>query len=802
MRGSGGSSKCVSRPGESVSGSHPVETVVTEHFARINDSLRDALDLVARDPLLKCFAESAESRNYMFDRIEEIFKNTVGAVSAPNLSSAYLNSFELQRTSYEWEKRATDAEKQCEILQEQLKAQTAAATKVLDSRLEAAEEHKQLAELKLVEMEEVLANLRAKISPLESQLNKSQTKNSELEGTLKRQEFAAKEKEEHLIREIKRHADELEIERKRTKELHKQLTAVERGAEVSQGIEGNKILSLEDGLKQQRECIDQLERKLDESEFNRKTLEEHIINLKREIGEGVDLTSTVKKEKHQLELQLIECHNKIGELTVRANFAKEQLEKIQTENDFAKNEIEKLEKVLKADKRKTCNLERELDQVKYSHDLLSKQSSEELKSLREQNTLFKTETKTLHERLESQYKELQAKLDEERKNANKAREKSKILESDNESLKLEVESLQQKVIFYKAQGLGSTQSKQDVAGFGEMEPEYHESRKSRKSDKFESFASFHRNVKEIDVRIKEDHQSGSSLKKETLNVQLATLRMKIVHLKEVFKIENNSIRREVTDLKTLLAHQIETLVAKMRINMRRVRNNSPGNSKTVGKSYSNMPIFERENLREISNNQMHSYGGIQRPYYEEKSNYRSALQEHSPSYEQYQRPTGLIGPDYFENRMKSSYSGFPETPSTRFVHTPMRNSSNPNYSPSRPGASGTNKVRIMRDTTTYHFDDPQPTYTDRTPLRNRRDGSPSSLQPYNKPGREPDFGVLQTPEITRHHIQTSESRLDQLERNLLTKLRRDPRSGMADPMRKNDRSTTPTRQSSNLPRWN
>ena len=787
------SSKSIPRGGEGSSPPNPLESVVDDHFERIKLAVRDALDLVAQDPLLKCFSESSESRSYMFDRIEEIFKSTVQAVTPPNLSAAYLNTFELQRTVYEWEKRATEAEAKASALQEQLRAQTQAVNKALEAKLDAAEERKQAAELKLVELEEVVANLRAKISPLETQLSKAYSKVSELEAVAKRQEFANKEKEEHLVREIKRHTDELDIERKKIKELHKQLTAAERGAEVTQGIEMQKISGLEDTVRQLRDALDGMERKLDESEFNKKTLEDHMVNLKKEISDGVEANSLIKKEKHQLELELIECHNKIGEITVKYNFLREQLEKAQTESDFSKNEIEKLEKSLKADKRKTCNMERELDQLRYSHDLLSKQSSEELKSLREQNTLLKAETKTLHERLETQYRELQTKMDEERKGANKAREKGKILESENENLKLELESLQQKVVFYKAQGLGNSQPKPDSLSQHEEDAMFQESRKSRKSDKFESFASFQKNVKEIELRIKDDHNSEPALHKETLKVQLSTLRMKVVHLKEVFRIENNSLRKEVMDLKSLLAQHIETLVAKMRIHTRRIRNNSPGygNKSMNERNYGYSDGYaDRENLREMTNRQPYQIPAYDRP----SVSYQQPEYAETPNH-RYGYDRKPVRPISSQNLDRSQFS--PWDASGYIGHRPE-----PTFSPMRTSIGGEGKIRILRDTTTYHFDDVAPNSSAITPMRKSRPESPSLTHARSRPYRELDSAAHETPDHSRHEIQSSESRLDQLERNLMNKLRRDPRNRPGEPSsRITDRSVTPTRKNLAEARW-
>lgn len=69
--------------------------------------------------------------------------------------------------------------------------------------------------------------------------------------------------------------------------------------------------------------------------------------------------------------------------------------------------------------------------------------------MRDHNTSLKQETKGLQERLESQFKEMQAKIEEERKSNLKMTKRIKDLENEIENVKIQHESSSQMVEFYK-----------------------------------------------------------------------------------------------------------------------------------------------------------------------------------------------------------------------------------------------------------------------------------------------------------------------------------------------------------------
>lgn len=85
------------------------------------------------------------------------------------------------------------------------------------------------------------------------------------------------------------------------------------------------------------------------------------MTLKVEISESNELVSDLKKEKHMLELEIIELNNKLADGTVKGNRQKEEVEKNVMDLEYLKTEYDKLEKMFKSEKRRSCTLERDLD---------------------------------------------------------------------------------------------------------------------------------------------------------------------------------------------------------------------------------------------------------------------------------------------------------------------------------------------------------------------------------------------------------------------------------------------------------
>lgn len=557
-----------------------LQQALTDHYERVKQLVRSAVEGIPSDPLLKCLSESKESQQYMLDRIEEIVQGATSSIPQVNINNSV---FELQRSLYHLEQenqtlqsKYEEVRKDCHEFEEKL-----IQLKGVEARFDKSDEQRQIAELRLIELEEVIANLKAKISPLEAQNSKYAIKLSESENNLKRAEFSAREKEDQLTRNLKNISDELEIERKRVKEMNRYAQAAPSDGRQGESFNlAQKVNSLEETIRHLKETNESMERKVEEAEYNKRTIEEYMMSLKQEVQEMSDVVSSLKREKHGIEVELIDCNNKITDTSLKLNMQKENMERVVLENEYMKSEMEKLEKNYKTEKRKTTSLERELDQVKYSHEVLLKNSNEELRNLKDHNLLLKTENKTMQEKLELQFREMQSKLDEERKVSVRLREQAKMHENQNETMKLEIESLLQKVNFYKQQGLSGGQHSglmhQNANSSGIVGTFGHSDSEKGRTGGFESFASFQKRVKEIDVRIKEDSRTNSRdgrhmIEPETSKVRLTTLRLQVNHLKELFKAENSALKQELSDLKNFLYKGLESLALRLRMNSRKMQ---------------------------------------------------------------------------------------------------------------------------------------------------------------------------------------------------------------------------------------
>jgi myosin heavy subunit len=594
--------------------SNSLSTALQDHFDRLSKSFRESMDILVKDPLMKCFAESSESQKYMFDRIEEILSDTVLQVSNglkippqsvqsdPGRGNHGGQIFEMQKVICRLEEKNKKLAEDLARDREQLEAcmkeldKEKKDKKNMEGRFEKFEEVRQHEEQKAAELEEILANLRAKIHPLEHQLEdkKKETerlagRNGELEQQVRKLEFAYKETQDQLLRENRQLLEENDLISKKCKDLQK-LHNGNGGAKISDS--GSRIQVLEETIRQLKDSNDALARKSDEMEFAKRNIEDHMLALKTEINDTNELNTLLKREKHGLEIELIELNNKLAEITIKANRQKEESEKTNVDSEYLRAEFDKLEKLFKAEKRKSSNLERELDQVKYSHDMLHKNTNEEIRSLRDHNTGLKNENRSLQEKLESQFREMQQRIDEERKANIKNSKRVKELENEEENLRLQVESLLQKVDFYK---------QQLQAGFQGINPQHlyseNNERKShslqesmreapdRPRNNFESFSSFHHKVKEITLGIKEDKEPSimrleNSYKRapsfrdvkaenEALKAKLSTVLIQLSHLKEVFKLEQSNLKQELAILKNHLFKALELVATRVRMNVRR-----------------------------------------------------------------------------------------------------------------------------------------------------------------------------------------------------------------------------------------
>jgi hypothetical protein len=358
-----------------------------------------------------------------------------------------------------------------------------------------------------------------------------------------------------------------------------------------------------------------LSKQLDEAIFMKNSMEDQILKLKEELGSNAEHITELKRDRHRLEVEMGQLEKKLVDTSTRYQKVTENTDKVFMERDQMQNESDKIEKLYKNERRKAANLERELEQIQYSHTHLQKNSTAEMSSLRDHINLLKADNLSLQSQVASLTAEQGSKVDDEKKETTKILKKLKDLECQFDGLKVINETLEHKLEFYKSQLLLGNASNSALLAKEVLNEEAkkiwtnEESMGSRNSNRinknpFESFSSFNnRKVREINVEIRDsfgDDFNGSRMKYDTnkfsdrlraendrLKIKLSTLLMQIRHLKELVKVEVSSNRQELITIRTIMVKSLETLSHKVRIGFRR---NKIFNERSYKSTFS--PVFE------------------------------------------------------------------------------------------------------------------------------------------------------------------------------------------------------------------
>lgn len=342
----------------------------------------------------------------------------------------------------------------------------------------------------------------------------------------------------------------------------------------------------------------QLSKQLEEAIYLKSAMEQQLQRLKEELQVNTETISTLKSDRIKADIAGGEWQKKITEAMTKANKAVEDAEHASQERDSALAEADKLERLYKNERRRAANLERELEQLQYTHNQLLKNSGAEITSLREHVSLLKADNLSLITQVSTLSTELNSKSEEEKKETNKLSKKLKDLECQFDGLKVTNESLEKKVEFYKEQLLkGGSKSisttaefmPQDLVKSNQMHHDetVHASAKEYRGHPFESFSSFnHKRVKELNLEVREalsdnfeNLQKFTSAKQvqamkaeiERLRIKLGTVLMQVKHLKELFKVEISTNRQELGNLRGFLFNTMESLSQKFRLQSRRMK---------------------------------------------------------------------------------------------------------------------------------------------------------------------------------------------------------------------------------------
>ena len=336
-------------------------------------------------------------------------------------------------------------------------------------------------------------------------------------------------------------------------------------------------------------------KQLEEAMFMKNSMEHQIMKLKEELHSSAEFVTQMKKERHKIEMDYGDIQKKLIEVNAKVQKITEDHERIASEKEQVQGEADKVEKLYKNERRRAANLERELEQVQYTYTQLHKNSGAEISSLREHISLLKSDNLSLSTQVANLSADNNSKVDEEKKESSKLHKKVKDLECQLDGLKVVNESLEKKVDFYKEQLMKSNPKSTQI--FNEYTPidlgktNYEENIPSQnqglRANPFESFSSFNqKKVKEINLEVRETsndkydpYQKFSSTKQiqslraenERLKIKLNSIVMQVKHLKELFRVEVNTERQELKNMKSFLLNSFEGISQKVRLHSRRFK---------------------------------------------------------------------------------------------------------------------------------------------------------------------------------------------------------------------------------------
>ena len=405
---------------------------MADHFDLLMIGFDEAISQMRHDPLMECFSERIESKKFMLNLCEEIISNSLYGKHDMAMRDLLTKAEQISKTSASSVRKVTFADG----IREEQTSKLLAEKKFME---------RQITELQ-IELNMVKTtneSLSKKVSQIPKESSLSTMVRNEMENTSRNSDMDMIHSSDVIIRDNKKLTEEIEYMRMKNLELQKRLQSQKHTDNVSSLPE---VMEVNRHLKERSEAQD---KKLDELDLYVKSQESHILTLKNELNSYSETNSNLKRDLHRIEVEMLECRNKLKEEDTVSQHHRDCLVKAEEEITGLTKELEVVEKDLKLERRRSTGFETELEKMKYTHELMHKNITQELKSLRDQNIAIKTENKALTERLDCQLKEYLLKLDEEKKKTSKSIKIIKDAESRNEALKVLADSLQQKVDFFK-----------------------------------------------------------------------------------------------------------------------------------------------------------------------------------------------------------------------------------------------------------------------------------------------------------------------------------------------------------------
>ena len=268
---------------------------------------------------------------------------------------------------------------------------------------------------------------------------------AQLEKINKKLTFDSSEKKDQHERQIQKLNEEISF----LKQAMHQVKTDPNSASMSEAALRTSLVTLETKFREIRDKYAQKSKVFEELEFEQQQLKQTNDALKQELQAANEASINDRKDKHKIEMSLIETKNRLSEAVVGCRQLEDRLKIVTSENDYLKQENTKIEEGWKNEKRKCVGLERETEQLKYSGSTKEKEVYENVQGLTKQVTILKNENESLITRLEQFAVEAQSKGARDQKEIIILQQRLKTIESRESDLLLGIEDLQKKLAFYK-----------------------------------------------------------------------------------------------------------------------------------------------------------------------------------------------------------------------------------------------------------------------------------------------------------------------------------------------------------------
>ena len=451
----------------------------SERLRMLEVCFQNSIQVIIQDPIMECFRQNTESRQFMFDRMKEIINESMSQANdeyikeilermdhmnifSKSLKDEVINLTSLnQKMSQEFEtakqrsleQANLDLEKQklkVEDLKSKMKKESIEKYELIQN-IEQFQQKLALLEGNIKENEElsgtqdnVIDSLKQKIESKEFEVQELIDKNNFL--IQKADKFEKQMQEKEIFLDNSKKTIEQNYQMLKQSNVDKDIQLQDLKSQINLFIQEKELLQsqiqslkkknagLSDNsrfkrvISEQEEQIKSLKKELkknsssnDDIEFINSQLQKTITNLKSELQELSKKMGEERRTKHQMEIKIIETKDQLSKIFLKNRCLEDDYEKAAQELTYVQNQLELKDEDLKNERRKAAYLEREFDQFKFSSDSKTEEMEADFKNMLEKIQYLEQENKEVQLRIDELIKEHQKRIEDERTSHNKTK---------------------------------------------------------------------------------------------------------------------------------------------------------------------------------------------------------------------------------------------------------------------------------------------------------------------------------------------------------------------------------------------